>query len=286
MLPLALREKKTELQQAIGSIGVAISLSFFFHLLPAWSHVKEDTFSKSIISLILYEKWPIISFISFLFISIKGYIQAGKEKLELMKKHKVELNQAQEKIQSIRIKFCETLLELSREYLRQIWRENFDSSGTLRITLYFHHDNFFYNAGRWSKNPNYVKQGRFKIPDYQGCLGEAWLDDGNNYSASLSSMSLDEICSKYKFSKEDYEKLSMKSTLFEIRPIFDHHDKKVGLLVFETTNNHFPLRDKRKKAANIIDEIVERHHDFFIKIITTLKPISLKTIYKEGTGDE
>jgi len=273
---LSLREKKAELQQAIGSIGVTISSSFFFYFLPNLSDAKSYDF----IAVILGQKWSIISFLFFLFVTVKGYFNAGNEKVRLKEKHKTELSQAQEKIQSIRIKSCETLLELSKEYLRQIWKENFDPNGTLRITLYFHDDKFFYNAGRWSKNPRYVEQGRFRIPDYQGCLGEAWLDDGSNYSASLTNMTLEEICKKYKFSKEEYTELSMKSKLFEIRPIFDHHDTKIGLLVFETTDDEFSLIDKRKKISPLVDEIAKGHHDFFVKIITTLRPISLKTIYK------
>ena len=118
-----IEEEKAELMQAIGSIGVAISLSIFFATLPkdklSWKFIYDNN--------ILF--WSTVAFVLFFIITIIGFIWSGKEKVELKKRyekqinkikssHKEEIDQAQQKIQSLRIKLCKTLLEFSKEYLR------------------------------------------------------------------------------------------------------------------------------------------------------------------------
>lgn len=131
-----------------------------------------------------------------------------------------------------------------------------------------------------------MQRGRFKIPDIQGCLGQAWVHDGKNYTKDLSGISDEEICKKFNFTLDEYKSLSMPSKLFEIRPVFSHSGDKIGLIVFETTNNKILLHDNRKDPSRVIDDIASKHRDFFVKIIETLKPISLLTIYKEVGSHE
>jgi hypothetical protein len=140
---------------------------------------------------------------------------------------------------------------------------------TDRISIYKHDGRAFIKLGRYSKNPEYAKQGRSIYPDNEGCIGEAWLNgfsfiDGLPDPAQDLENYLERLKQDYRIAKEVARNFKMKSRNFAAYAIEDSKgDRRIAIIVVESVNigafNETVLRRALEKESGRMARLLERY---------------------------
>ena len=152
---------------------------------------------------------------------------------------------------------------------------------TERITLYVHDsESGFQQVGRFSFNQSYVKPGRRRYPDTQGCIGKAWEngwatenhpqfeDDGDAWVKS---------CAVSGVPKTTAVKLNMKSCCYVACTVrISSNDPPNGILVIEST------APNRLEEAGLRKILTEHRRGYIAFMIKSLEFGDPGTARKEG----
>lgn len=125
-----------------------------------------------------------------------------------------------------------------------------------RITLYVHDsEKHFQQVGRFSFNQSYVKSGRSRYPDAQGCIGKAWENGWAFESLPEAAADPDgwlQACVGTGVPKSTAEKLNMQSACYAACTVrANPNASPVGVVVIESTK---PDRFSQETLKQVIQE--------------------------------
>jgi hypothetical protein len=140
-----------------------------------------------------------------------------------------------------------------------------------RITLYVHDsESHFQPVGRFSFNQSFIKRGRPKYPESQGCIGRAWQ---HGWHFQLLPNARDdegawiEECNKLGLSKKDAKALNMKSALYCACAIQNNGSPQpVAVIVVESTDS------SRYTEDELIKILSDDRKNYIARLIEMLRP--------------
>lgn len=166
------------------------------------------------------------------------------------------------------------LENLPKEFLRNV-SEFFDLKNSERISLYVLDGDKFRIIGRYSENPKYDKIGRGEYPSDCGYISKCLENDNGNLFFIREKLPkkfnnyLKEVSKDTGMNEDDIKRLSMKSRAYFTRVIKDRYNKKVGILVIESTNPKLPIdADLLNKR---LEELSIPHMSTFLDVSNKLK---------------
>ncbi len=207
------------------------------------------------------------------FLKTNELIKNDNELKRIMEKNK-QLEKIRLEIEEYSESIGLFLENLPKEFLRNV-SEFFDLKNSERISLYVLDGEKFRIIGRYSENPKYDKIGRGEYPSDCGYISKCLENDNGNvyfireklpqkYNNYLKAVSKDTG-----MHEDDIKKLSMKSRAYFTRVIKDRYNKKVGILVIESTKSRLPL--DAEVLNNKLEELSIPHMSTFLDVSNKLK---------------
>jgi hypothetical protein len=140
-----------------------------------------------------------------------------------------------------------------------------------RITLYVHDsEKHFRPVGRFSFNQSFIKRGRTRYPDSQGCIGRAWEHGWSFHILPDAKSKSDEWiaeCTKLGVAKTTCEKLNMKSRLYCSCALRNGTSPTPSaVIVIESTDPERYTEEGLKKV------LTEDRQSYIARLVEMLKP--------------
>lgn len=140
-----------------------------------------------------------------------------------------------------------------------------------RITLYIHDsEKHFQPVGRFSFNQAFIRRGRARYPDSQGCIGAAWEHSWSFIQLPDAKEDLERWisgCVELGVPKTTCEKLNMKSSLYCSCSIRDGEIPcPVAVIVVESTDPNRYDEDELKSV------LTEDRQSYVARLVAMLRP--------------
>ena len=185
-------------------------------------------------------------------------------------------------LKSMKEKMRQNYYELFKVQLAILAINILHFSSAERISVYKYESNFFIRLGRYSSDPEFIKPGREKYPDNEGCIGEAWRN-GNCYINNFpdpeneKSKYLKILKEEWKINKNAACKFRMKSRSYAAFSL-ERNYEKIAVVVFESTKPEIPNNGK------LLNLIQGSEGERIIQFIDAMKPFEPDPLYARREG--
>ncbi|MFS9186606.1 hypothetical protein [Streptococcus infantis] len=158
-----------------------------------------------------------------------------------------------------------------------------------RISVYVRdeEENNFRIVGRYSTSPNYNKIGRESYAGDKGFISKCWDGDSDDFVKILPKHGTSEYYSEQfsvGYSKDELEKLSMKSRFFYVLNISRDGRPSIGVLVIESTKDrldgypNYEANEAEEKFQKRFSADIQKYSQYLYDVMDT------KRIIKSGEG--
>ncbi len=160
----------------------------------------------------------------------------------------LELSETKAKIQKLNIDSIELWLKVYSKQLNLSSRD--------RVSIYYEDKGDLYILARYSKNPVLKQIHKQKFPLDKGIISKAWEDGFYEYSLPQYDTNNDEYieqcCTQFGYSKEDIDKLTMKSSCYYAKAIIDA-EIHIGIIIFESYNQVIIDEEQKDTVTRFLD---------------------------------
>lgn len=183
---------------------------------------------------------------------LKAKISTKEQEFE---KANLQLNEAEEAIDSLKDSNLETSFEIGSKfiaYLSQKW----SLTSRERISLYLETSGHFVLSARYSLDSEFEKVHRKQFPINQGIIGECWrLRRRFVKHLPKTETAYIKECERQNFTENEIKCFTMKSKTLIAFPISRDNFEKIGVLVIESTKDDWNFDEN--------SELIDEYHVLF-----------------------
>lgn len=175
---------------------------------------------------------------------------------------RAKLADAEEAELYLKTTYNDLLTRGARSFLKKHVSAIDDFGDHARVSLYAHKDGEFVLAGRYTEHPEYREPNRQRIPDNQGCVGEAWRNGGECYmelpdphtQQTNYYETLKESCN---IGRRTAGRLRMRSSFYYAKAV-NSDTMRAGVIVYESTRSNVLIRHQLGMMASDDEEHLAR----------------------------